>query len=213
MIKGCNCNSADENTKHILKMLRSLTDGLDEMVYVADAGTKEILFVNKEAREIFGKGITRGRKHSMFHDKNKPCPICLKGTAQGKKHSKTRMQEFRNQRSGRWYRSISKTIRWPSDKRVQFGIAVDITDQKNAEDALRRSEKRYQNLIKAAPVVIYTLSTDGKVTSLNAEFERATGWSSKEWVGKPFAPLVHPDDLRLAQKTFQSTLQGKTVKQ
>lgn len=211
MIKGCNCNAAGEKAKHILEMLHSLTDGLDEIAYVADPGTKEILFANKKAQEIFGKNITI-KEHSMFHDKNKPCPICIKATAHGKKHAKTHTQEFRNQRSGRWYRGINKTIRWPGDKRVRFGIAVDITDQKNIEVALRKSEKRYQNLIKAAPVVIYTLSTDGKVTSLNAEFERATGWSNKEWVGKPFTPLVHPDDLCLAKKTLQKTLHGKTVK-
>jgi len=212
MIKGCNCKAAGEKAKRILEMLHSLTDGLNEIVYVADPRTREILFANKKAEEVFGKNSAGRKKHRMFHDKNKPCPICNCKTTYGKRLAKTRTQEFRNERSGRWYRSINKAIRWPSDRRVGFGIAVDITEQKKTEDALRKSEKRYQNLIETAPVVIYTLSAGGKVTSLNAEFERATGWSSEEWVGKPFAPLVHPDDLCLAQKTFQGTLRGKTMK-
>jgi PAS domain S-box-containing protein len=212
MIKGCNCNAAGEKARHILELLHSLTDGLDEIAYVADIGTKEILFANKKAQEIFGKNIPGRKKHRILHDKNQPCPICVNETTHGKRHAKSRTQEFRNGRSGRWYRCLNKAIRWPGDKRVRFGIAVDITEQKNTEDALRKSEKRYQNLIETAPVVIYTLSADGNVTSLNAEFERATGWASREWVGKPFAPLIHPDDLCLAEKTFKRTLRGKTVK-
>ena len=57
---------------------------------------------------------------------------------------------------------------------------------------------------------IFTLSRDETITSLNLAFKTLTGWSRAEWLGKPFASLIHPDDLPLARELCQSVLQGGT---
>ncbi|MCS6927465.1 MAG: PAS domain S-box protein, partial [Candidatus Binatia bacterium] len=74
-------------------------------------------------------------------------------------------------------------------------------DKRN--DTLRASEAFYRSLVETSPEVIYSLSpTDGTFTSLNPAFEEITGWSRAEWIGKPFAPLIHPDDLPLALEMY-----------
>ncbi len=75
--------------------------------------------------------------------------------------------------------------------------------------ALRDSEHRYRNLVDTARDVIYTLSTDGRLKTLNPIFETLTGWSRTEWLGKAFAPLVYPDDLPRATAMFQAALAGQ----
>jgi len=87
---------------------------------------------------------------------------------------------------------------------------IDITQQKKIEEELRENERRYRNLFENVPIVIFTISADGIITSLNPAFERITGWSCSEFIGKPFMPLVHPDDLPIAISEFRRLLNGKT---
>jgi PAS domain S-box-containing protein len=91
-------------------------------------------------------------------------------------------------------------------------IVRNITRRKEAEASLSESEKRYRLLVENAPVGIYTLAADtGYFTTLNPAFEKITGWSCSEWLGKPFIPLVHPEDLPQAMNRFRRVLDGEEV--
>ncbi len=92
---------------------------------------------------------------------------------------------------------------------AMLGIARDITERKQVEQKLRESEERYRCLIETLPEAIYTISKDGTIRSLNSTFEKLTGWKCKQWIGKSFAALVHPDDLPVAIETFKQALNGK----
>jgi PAS domain S-box-containing protein len=75
---------------------------------------------------------------------------------------------------------------------------------------LQTERDRFHQLFESAQDVIYTLATDGTITSLNPAFERYTQWARADWIGKPFAPLIHPEDLPLALQTFQAALNGQS---
>lgn len=73
----------------------------------------------------------------------------------------------------------------------------------------RDSEERYRLLIENAPDAIITLDSKGRFSSINPFCETLTGWGREDWLGKPFAPLIHPDDLARAQSSFDETLHGQ----
>ena len=55
---------------------------------------------------------------------------------------------------------------------------------------LRVSESRYRSLVDRARDVIFTVSREGRITSLNPAFEVVTGLEAADWVGRPFAELI-----------------------
>jgi PAS domain S-box-containing protein len=88
-------------------------------------------------------------------------------------------------------------------------LAAEIRERKRTERELQSSEARYTRLVQTANDVIFYLTPDGRVAAVNRAFEIVTGWPRAAWVGKPFAPLLHPDDVGIALERFQAILHGK----
>ncbi|HEY7282343.1 MAG TPA: PAS domain S-box protein [Actinomycetota bacterium] len=82
----------------------------------------------------------------------------------------------------------------------------DDSQRRSAHDALREQGTRLQAVIEAAPVLVMTMSSNGVITSLNEAFERATGWSREEWIGRQYVRLIHPDDVVRELERMESIL-------
>ncbi len=82
-------------------------------------------------------------------------------------------------------------------------------DRTQREEVLRESEGQYKTLIEHARDVIYTVSLDTTITSLSPAFEKITGLSRSEWIGKKIEEILHPDDRPLALEMVERLLDGK----
>ncbi len=89
---------------------------------------------------------------------------------------------------------------------------VDQSAQQTHLERLRSSDLKYRMLMENTQGIIFNIdTTTTHITDLNPAFETITGWPRTEWIGKPFAPLVHPDDLALALKIVRTAVAEKAV--
>jgi len=87
---------------------------------------------------------------------------------------------------------------------------IDITKGKQAEEALRDSEKRFHSFLDNLGDIAYEADTSGNVTYANKMSEKITGIPLKNIIGKPFLPLFAKESQETAIDVYQKTLNGKT---
>jgi len=194
-------NTMNENAKngklrHVLERLRTLSDGIDEPIYVVDLKTYEILFANNKTKQLFGGKITGRKCYKVFQNLNSPCPFCNNKHLLGKNHGKTKIREPQDQRNKRWYRCMDKAIKWPGDKYVRFGIAIDITEHKQLEEALRESEELFRSVAENSHNAIAILDDNFRIIYVNNEIEHLSGYSKEEVTGQNFRNFLDKAGLR-----------------
>jgi len=82
---------------------------------------------------------------------------------------------------------------------LQFiGAMVDVTEQRQAEQALRLSEGKYRTLVMNLPTVVYTNPLDDASSTLyvSPQIERLLGYTPQEWLADPklWSKAIHPED-------------------
>jgi PAS domain S-box-containing protein len=84
-----------------------------------------------------------------------------------------------------------------ADGRVRrvFGTHQDITELRQSERALRRAERRFRELLDAAPDLIVGIDAAGRVVLTNAALERLTGYRADEVIGRHAADMT-PESAR-----------------
>lgn len=97
-----------------------------------------------------------------------------------------------------------------------IGVIVDITERKQAEEALRESEEKYRAVFETAADIIYVISADGRMEAISPSVEAITGYKVEEWANhnmSELAPMMlHPDDMAAMERSFAQTLLGKPDK-
>lgn len=112
-----------------------------------------------------------------------------------------------------WTRRNISAVRDDEGKLLStVSIIEDITQRKEAEEALRRSEDEYRSLVEGVQDAIFSLSVNAVIQSLNPAFEVITGWKSDEWIGKSFTDLLHPEDRGKAVSSFRRLTRGDAVR-
>ncbi len=98
-------------------------------------------------------------------------------------------------------------------QRYFTGIARDISERKQVQEALRQNEEHFRSLIENATDIITILDRDGTRRYVSPSIQRALGYNPQELIGKNPFDLVHPDDLPELRKLFASglTQSGYTI--
>ena len=74
-----------------------------------------------------------------------------------------------------------------------LGISEDITDRKRAEEELRESEARLQDILDNSPGMVFLKDTEGRYLHVNRQFERAFHMTREHVVGKTDEAIFVPE--------------------
>ncbi len=92
------------------------------------------------------------------------------------------------------------------------GFALDITEKKQAEDALRESEKKYRNIVETTPDLIWEIDVKGNFTYLSPQIFDMFGYRAEDLSSKPIFFLVPHDQIPLVTRAFeQQVLNGPAL--
>ncbi len=88
-------------------------------------------------------------------------------------------------------------------------VMHDITERKQIENALRRSEEKYRELIENANDIFYTLDLSGGFTSLNKAGERITGYTREEALRMSIVDVIRPEDGERVRQRMAKNIAGE----
>jgi PAS domain S-box-containing protein len=90
-----------------------------------------------------------------------------------------------------WFHCEAKMVRGDHGRPwFIHGVAFDITELKNAEEALKKSEEMLRGLFEFAPDTVLVANQDGCIVRVNAQVEKMFGYTRDELAGKQIEELI-----------------------
>jgi PAS domain S-box-containing protein len=89
-------------------------------------------------------------------------------------------------------------------------VMRDITERKQVQEALRRSEERFRGVFETSPLGLALIRPDYRLAKVNPSLCRMSGYSEEELTGMNPFDVTHPDDrqksLALADRLFKGEI-------
>ncbi len=101
----------------------------------------------------------------------------------------------------RWIRVSGRML----DARRAIGVHLDVTERRESEERLARSESRFREMANGVPALVWVAGTDGRMTFLNDQWLEFTGRPAEEGLGNGWLEDIHPDDREAAERIHHSS--------
>ncbi len=179
----------------------ALTDLSGRFLAVNRAYEKMLGYTEEELRKLTFLEITE----EDYRDANW---VLIRELLEGKR------QQFQIEKQ---YRRKDGTLRWVNNNvslvpgtesmpRFIMALSEDVTQRKQAEEALRKSEDELRTIIETIPTFVVRCLPDGSVDFLSQSLLDYTGFSREQLLGWGWRNFVHPDDAGRVMDKWQVAL-------
>ncbi len=192
-----------------------LLNTLGGIVWEADAVTWRFLFVSQQAEAMLGYPAAQWleepdfwRRHVHPDDVERCVRVCTEATRDHRDHT----FDYRFiAADGRivWLRDTVAVSPTADGRPTMRGFMADITAEKAAEQAARRTHELYRALLEHSSDSIALLSAGGRTVYQSSALTRQLGYTADELVGRNNFHLVHPEDLAGAEQRIRAVLAGE----
>ena len=91
------------------------------------------------------------------------------------------------------------------------GLVIDITERKNAEDIVRKSEERYRELANSVTEMVFESDLTGKITYISQRAMAFTGYTNEELEGRNILDFLVPEDRKRAIENMKRSFTGENL--
>jgi two-component system, sensor histidine kinase and response regulator len=195
------------------EFLRQVTENIQEVFWLIEVGDAErVLYVSPAYESVWGRGKAELRDnprswlHSIHEDERESVRTAFEALLRGEGSFDV---EYRvKQRDGtiRWLWDRGFLIDRPEGKRRVAGLALDITNRKLAEEALRESEMRFKTVVASLADGVMTFDVSGEVKLFNPSACRMFGYDAATIAGMSIRRLLANPDLSDRRSPEQENL-------
>src|ERR687890_874973 len=108
----------------------------------------------------------------------------------------------------RWHSTTKVPLRNGDGEIVGLvGTTRDVTDQKEAQEALKESEERFRTAFEDSPIGVALVGLNGRRFRVNHALCEMLGYSEEELLSKEYLEHIHPDDREISSKHRHKTLE------
>ncbi|MBW2742066.1 MAG: PAS domain S-box protein [Deltaproteobacteria bacterium] len=157
-----------------------------------------IEYANPVLKKEFG-AVEVDKCYEYLHDRKEACPWCKNQEVFTGKTVRWEWYSFKNQKT---YDLIDTPLKNPDGSISKLEIFCDITDRKQAKEALRESERRLKQAVEGISIPIFIIDNNHKLTHWNKACESLTGFSASEVVGTKKQWLAFYSEERLIMADF-----------
>ncbi len=84
------------------------------------------------------------------------------------------------------------------------GMVIDITEQRETDTLLREKNEQLRGILESQQDLIVRVDLAGHFLYTNDAYCRKFGQDREDLLGKPFTPLIHPEDLETTKKAMEA---------
>ncbi len=204
---------AEEALRASEERFRTLAETTATAIFVYSG--EKFIYVNPATEELTGYSageLLNLRFWDVVHPDFQEM-IRQRGLARQRGEDVPTRYEFKIVRKGgeeRWVDFTAGKINWHGQP-AAIGSAFDITERKQAEEALRASEERFRAYIERASDYIFSLDPQGNFTFVNQAMCLALGYRADELLGQPALRVVAPQARQEAAQVLQRIWAGETL--
>jgi len=188
--------------------LLSIFDSLDEIIYVSDPETYEILYVNQAMQNALQKKLIGGICYQEFQGLEAPCEFCTNEIILKKKPA-PHYWEYHNPARNRDYKIVDRIIKWSDGRDVRFEFAQDITEHKKTLEELQARKNLFTNSFESSSTGMIMTRINGHFLLVNTAFCKMLGYSNAELQKKTLRGITYSEDAQKSEVYLRQLLDGK----